>query len=234
VELLGAFAGHDPGFGLTRDVVAWFGEQISTVIERGVPVDRWLRLVRELANHPIRPRLPAAAAGPVTATMHATSVLEAVRDDRGLGQPDTFGQLYRIHAEADRNTRRLLERDVPARLAEARPLDQALTGCPAEISAAFGQLLAERLNAAQPDLGLARRLFAAICHPDVTGPALAQWLGGPFDQVGSWRRRDVIALGQLLEEDGLADAFQAWRDTHRGPLTRKLLGGVLRTQGEQL
>jgi hypothetical protein len=233
-ELLGAFAGHDRNFGLTPDVVAWFSEQISPVIEREVPVDRWLRLVRELADHPILPLLPAEVAGAIAVAAHATSLLDTARTDRAAGQPDPFRQLYRIHAEADRNTRRLLERDLPARLAEARPLDQALTGCPAEVTGAFGRLLADRLNAAQPDLGLAQQLFEAICHPDVTGPALAQWLSGPFEQVATWRRRDAIALGQMLEDDGLADAFKTWRDTHRGPLTRKLLGGVVRTQGEQL
>lgn len=233
-ELLGAFAGQDRNFGLMPDVVAWFSDQISAAIESELPVDRWLRLVRELAGHPILPLLPAEVAGPIAVAAQVASLLDAARTDRGADQPDPFRQLYRIYAETDGNTRRLLIRELPARLAEARPLDQVLSGCPPEVVAAFGQLLTERLNAAQPDLGLAQQLFVAINHPDVTGPALAQWLGGPFEQVGTWRRRDAIALGQRLEENGLADAFQAWRDTHRGPLTRKLLGGVLRTQGEQL
>ena len=232
-ELLGAVADSDPAAQPAAEVVAWFGTEIGAVIEHGASADRWLRLVRALTGHPILPRLPAEVTGPVAEANQAVSLLDAARDRGPRGDAEPFRRLYRIHAEAGQNTRRLVERALPAWLVLAQPLELALPGCPEEITVVFCQLLAERLNSLQPDLGLARRLFLAVCRPDLTGPSLAQWLDGAFGQVGNWRRRDVAALGQLLEQDGLGDAFQNWRGQHRGPLTRKLLGGTLRPQGEQ-
>ena len=54
-------------------------------------------------------------------------------------------------------------------------------------------------------------------------PVLTEWLAGAFEQVSKWRRRDLAALAQTFQGDDQR-AFQAWRDAHRGGLTRKLLG----------
>ena len=114
-------------------------------------------------------------------------------------------------------------------------MEEALRGCPEDVAAVLCLNLSERLAPLPADVGLARRTFVALAHPDVLAqPVLAEWLSGAFEQVTKWRRRDLAALGQTFEGDEqLARSFRAWRDAHRGALTRKLLGGGSRTPEEQ-
>jgi len=137
-----------------------------------------------------------------------------------------FPRLFGEFAAADPDTRRLLERELPRLLAEADPLEEALRGCPEDVAALLCLNLSERLAPLPADVGLARRTFAALSHPDMLAkPFLTERLASAFEQVSNWRRRDLAALGQTFEDDDrLARSFRAWRDAHRGTLTRKLLG----------
>ena len=105
---------------------------------------------------------------------------------------------------------------------------RALRGCPRPVAEAFCRKLDEGLAPTRPDVPLARRVFAAIAHPEAFGqPVLNEWLTASFEQVRRWRRRDLNALAQALEKDaGLAQSFRAWRDAHRRVLARKILGGA--------
>ena len=143
------------------------------------------------------------------------------------GDGDAFSRLFAEYAEADDNTRRLLERDLPPLLAQASPLASALRGCPAEVAVAFGRKLAERLAPLHPDVALAARVFAALMQPDVLArPSLAQPLAEAFEQVRGWRRRDLGALAEILGEEGeTARSFQTWRDARTGGLVRRLFRG---------
>lgn len=215
-------AGADPA----PDVVPWFGAEISAAPARGTTTDGWLRLAHALAGHRILPLLPEEGTGPARNAVRVLPLLDLAYRDGPHGRANVFRHLFGEYTAADEDTRRLLERKLPALLAEAHPLDKALRGCPEKVAVAFCLKLNERLAPLQADVGLARRVFVALCHPEVVDrPTLTKWLDAAFEQVSKWRHRDVTALGQVLAADGLAQSFQAWRDAHRGGLTRKLLGG---------
>jgi hypothetical protein len=129
----------------------------------------------------------------------------------------------------------LLRRELPVLLARTDRLDQALAGCPPEVAAPLGRKLRQRLAPLAPNIGLARRVYVAFTHWEAAGqPAVAGQLAIAFEEVSRWRRRDLIALGQAIADDGLAESFQAWRDGHRRVLTRKLLGGNPRPADDRL
>jgi GTPase-associated protein 1, N-terminal domain type 2/GTPase-associated protein 1, C-terminal domain/GTPase-associated protein 1, middle domain len=222
-ELLGALTDSDPP---APEVLDWFGAEIGALPARGTTTDDWLRLAQALTGHPVLPMLPEEPTRPVRNAVRILPLLDLAYRGGPQGSVVVFPRLFGEYTAADPDTRRLLEKELPALLGEADPLDEALRGCPKDVAAAFCLMLSERLSPLQADAGLARRTFAALAHPDVLAqPVLTEWLAGAFEQVSKWRRRDLAALGQAFEGDGqLAQSFQAWRDAHRGALTRKLLG----------
>jgi len=232
-ELLGALTDSEPP---APDVLDWFGAQIGAVPARGTTADDWLWLARALQDHPILPLLPEPATRPVRNAVRIVPLLDFAHQAGPRGSVGVFPRLFGEYTAADQDTRRLLERELPPLLAEADPLDKALRGCPKEVAAAFCLMLTERLTPLQADIGLARRTFTAIAHPDVLAqPVLTGWLAGVFEQVRRWRRRDLSTLGQSFEDDGaLAQSFQAWRDAHHSALTRRFRGGSPRPADDSL
>ena len=230
--LLGALTGPDPA---TPDVLDWLGAEIGAVPARGTTTDGWLRLAQALTGQPILEMLPEEAGRPVRNAVRILPLLDLAQRGGPQGSVAVFPRLFGEYTAADPDTRRLLERELPGLLAEADPLEEALRGCPKDVAAVLCLSLSERLAPLPADVGLARRTFVALAHPDVLAqPVLVEWLSGAFEQVTKWRRRDLAALGQTFEGDEqLARSFRAWRDAHRGALTRKLLGGSSRTPEEQ-
>jgi len=222
-ELLGAVAGPEPP---APDVLDWFGAEIGAVPARGTTTDSWLRLAQALTGQPITAMLPDEPTRPVRNAVRVLPLLDLAQRSGPQGSVAVFPRLFGEYAAADPDTRRLLDRELPTLLAEADPLEEALRGCPKDVAAALCVRLTERLAPPSADAGLARRTFAALTHPDMLAqPVLTEWLAGAFEQVSNWRRRDLAALGQTFEgDDRLARSFRAWRDAHRGTLTRKLLG----------
>jgi len=220
-ELLGAFT-EDPD----PDVLDWLGAEIGALAARPTTTDSWLRLAQALSGHPVLPLLPEEPTRAARNAVRVLPLLDLAYRGGPQGSLAVFPRLFGEYTAADPDTRRLLERELPRLLARADPLDEALRGCPKDVAAAFCLLLGERLSPLQADTGLARRAFVALARPDVLAqPTLTEWLAGAFEQVSKWRRRDLAALGQAIGDDGpLARAFQAWRDAHRGTLTRKLRG----------
>jgi len=219
-ELLGALT-DEPA----PDVLDWLGAEIGAVPARGTTTDGWLRLAQALNGHPILPMLPEEPTRPVRNAVRVLRLLDLAQRAGPQGSVAVFPRLFGEYGAADPDTRRLLERELPRLLAEADPLEEALRDCPKDVAAALCRRLAERLTPLPADVGLARRTFVAITHPDVLAqPVLVEWLAGVFEQVSRWRRRDLAALGQTFEDDDqLARSFRAWRDAHRGVLTRRLL-----------
>jgi hypothetical protein len=216
-ELLGAVT-DDPG------VLDWFGAEIGALPARGITTNGWLRLARALTGHPVLPMLPEEPTRPLRKAIRILPLLDLAYRGGPRASVAVFPRLFGEYTAADPDTRRLLDRELPKLLAGADPLDEALRGCPKDVAAAFCLMLSERLSPLQADSGLARRTFVALARPDVLAqPVLTEWLAGAFEQVSKWRRRDLAALAQTFQGDDQR-AFQAWRDAHRGGLTRKLLG----------
>ena len=221
-ELLGILT-DSPG----PDIVDWFAGEVRAIATHRTAVDDWVRLAEALSEHPILAMLPEDETRPVHCAMRVLPLLRRAYLAGPPGDADAFSRLFAEYAEADDNTRRLLERDLPPLLAQASPLASALRGCPAEVAVAFGRKLAERLAPLHPDVALAARVFAALMQPDVLArPSLAQPLAEAFEQVRGWRRRDLGALAEILGEEGeTARSFQTWRDARTGGLVRRLFRG---------
>ena len=233
-ELLGALANPDPG-PPAPDVLAWFETEIGAVPARGATTDSWLALAIALKDHQILPLLQEKATGPIRNTVRMLPLLDLAYRTGPDGGVDVFHRLFGEYAAADGDTRRLLRRELPVLLARTDRLDQALAGCPPEVAAPLGRKLRQRLAPLAPNIGLARRVYVAFTHWEAAGqPAVAGQLAIAFEEVSRWRRRDLIALGQAIADDGLAESFQAWRDGHRRVLTRKLLGGNPRPADDRL
>jgi hypothetical protein len=222
-ELLGILV--DPP---APDVLDWFVAEISAVSARGTTSDGWLGLAKALAGHPILAMLPQQETRSVRNTVRALPLLQRAYLDGRRGDVDVFAELFREYTTADGDTRRLLERDLPALLARASPLGRALRGCPEDLAAAFCRELQDWLAPIRADTALARRVFAALAHPDVLGqPALGERLTAAFEQVRRWRRHDLGTLAKAMENDAdLAQSFREWREARRGKLARKFLGGT--------
>jgi GTPase-associated protein 1, N-terminal domain type 2/GTPase-associated protein 1, middle domain len=224
-ELLGALT-DSPG----PDVITWLAAEIAGTAGHGTAAPGWHRLAMALAEHPVLPLLPEAEIRAVRTAARILPLLDQAALDGPGGEVTAFAALYQAWADADADagTRRLLERELPTRLARASPLAAALRGCPPAVAAAFGHELGGWLADTPADADLARRVFTAMLDPGVAAePALGGPLSAAFEQVRSWRRRDVSTLAQAWpEESTTAQAFRAWREVRRGPLARRLLGGA--------
>jgi GTPase-associated protein 1, N-terminal domain type 2/GTPase-associated protein 1, C-terminal domain/GTPase-associated protein 1, middle domain len=221
-ELLGILT-DPPG----PDIVDWFAGEVSAICTRGTNVDDWVTLAEALNEHPVLALLPEAETRSVHCAIRVVPLLRRAYLAGPPGDVNVFAQLFAEYAEADGNTRRLLERDVPALLAQASSLGSALPGCPEGVAVAFGQKVTDRLAPLHPDVALAARVFAALIRPDVRAqPRLTQSLAAAFDQVRRWRRQDLGALAGILDRDAeTAQSFQTWRDTHTGGRRRRLFRG---------
>ena len=144
-----------------------------------------------------------------------------------------FAGLFGAYAAVDAEGRRLLEARLPSLLAQAHPLRGALRDCPERVAAAFCHEVWGWLSPLRADVGLARRVFAALAPPDASWPpALTEGLLTAFERVLHWRRRDLGALVRDLEDDGLAQSFLDWRDAQRASTKRRLFGGNRRREEE--
>ena len=155
-ELLGILT-DSPGPG----IVDWFAGEVRAIATHRTTADDWVRLAEALSEHPILAMLPEDETRPVHCAMRVLPLLRRAYLAGPPGDADVFSRLFAEYAEADDNTRRLLERDLPPLLAQASPLASALRGCPGEVAVAFGHKLAERLAPLHPDVALAARVFAA-------------------------------------------------------------------------
>jgi GTPase-associated protein 1, N-terminal domain type 2/GTPase-associated protein 1, middle domain/GTPase-associated protein 1, C-terminal domain len=210
-ELLGLIADDLPA-----DAVTWLAAQVSIAAAYGEPDDAWYRLAEVAAGSPIRDALPgqdlqimrnAARAGPLLTLAHA-----------GNGDAGLFAKLFALHQTAnDGRVRGLLERELPALLAGAAPLGPALRGCPEGVALGFRAELESRLAAPEADIALAARVFTALADPGVaTQPILVGQLAAAVGPARAWRRRDLDALGHLLEGESQAgQQFEAWRGSIR-------------------
>ncbi len=190
-ELLGALT--DP---FAPDVTTWLAAEIAGTAGHGTAAPGWHRLATALADHPVLPLLPEAEIQAIRTSVRILPLLDQAALDGPGGAVAAFAALYQAWADADTDadagTRRLLERELPTRLARASPLAAALRGCPPAVAAAFGQELAGWLAATPADPDLARRVFTAMLDPGLAAePALSEPLSTAFEQVGRWRRRDV-------------------------------------------
>ena len=220
-ELLGALT--EPS---GPDVTAWLAAEIASAAGRGPASPGWHRLATALVEHPVLPMLPEAEIRAVRTAVRILPLLDQAALDGPAGEVAAFAALYQAWADGDADARRLLERELPTRLARASPLAAALRGCPPPVAEAFGQELGGWLAATPTDADLARRVFTAIADPDLTAePVLSDQLTAAFEQVRSWRRRDLGILAQAWPDDSrTAQAFRTWREARRGPLARRLLG----------
>jgi hypothetical protein len=223
-ELLGTLT-DPPG----PDVLDWFVAEIGAVSRRGTTGEEWLALAQALADHPILPMLPERETRAVRNAVRVLPLLNRARLDGPRGDGGVFAELFAEYRNADDDTRRLLERDLPPLLARASPLGAALRECPEDLATALGRELGAALAPGHADITLARRVFAALGDPEVRAQAaLSEQLAEAFEQVRDWHRRELGDLAHALEKnDELARSFREWREPpRRGGLVRKLRGGT--------
>jgi len=198
------------------DVLDWLTAEIGAIVARGMVDSGSLQLAIALAEHPILPLLPAAQQRALRDAAHVEPLLREADEAVARGDVTVFGSLYAAYAAVDGDGRRLLETQLPPLLVRAEPLGRALRGCPERVAAAFCQDLWASLSPLRADVGLARQVFAALTQPDVMRqPALADGLPVAFNRVLQWRRRDLGVLTRALEDDGLGQSFQDWREGQR-------------------
>lgn len=213
------------------DVLDWFIAEIGAIVARGALDGGSLQLARALADHLVLPLLPEADQQAMRDAAHVEPLLRQARPAVRRGDVTVFASLFTAYAAVDGDSRRLLERQLPPLLAEAEPLGTALRDCPEGVAAAFCRALLTWLEPLRTDVGLARRVFVALAQPDVARqPALAERLRAAFERVREWRRRDLDVLARTLENDGLGQSFQAWRDAQRGRRKGRLFGGQQRRE----
>jgi hypothetical protein len=213
------------------DVIGWLAAQFASVTARATAGDQWLRLAEALSCHPVLSLLPEQESRQAQAAAQLLALMGRARDGGPRGETGAFARLYREYQAADDGSRGLLDRELPAMLARARPLGPALHGCPAALMAAFCVALRYWLEPAGADVALARRVFAASRDPVLAAqPALGGQLMTAFEQVRRWNRRDLSVLARSMNDDpALAQSWQRWRKTPRGERPRWLLGGAGRS-----
>jgi GTPase-associated protein 1, N-terminal domain type 2/GTPase-associated protein 1, middle domain len=198
------------------DVLDWLAAEIGAIVARGMADSGSLQLAMALAEHPVLPLLPEAQRRALRDAAHVEPLLREADEAVRRGDVTVFGGLFAAYAAVDGDGRRLLETQLPPLLALAEPLGSALRGCPERVAAAFCQDLWAWLSPLRADVGLARRVFAALVQPDVMRqPALADGLPAAFNRVLQWRRRDLGVLTRALEDDGLGQSFRDWWDGQR-------------------
>jgi hypothetical protein len=222
-ELLGGVLADPP----PPDVLDWFTGQLTTVLPRGSSGDVWLGLARMLTGHQILALLPEQETGPVREALRVIPLLHQARLEGPDGNAAVFAELFGAYARAgEAETRALIERELPALLARARPLAAALHGCPGDLAAAFCRALHRWLAAEPPDITLARRVFIASGHPEVQAqPGLGEGLSAALEEIRHWDRHDLDDLAQSMDGRAeLAQSFRTWRKAGRGGWPRWLPG----------
>jgi hypothetical protein len=210
--LLGIFT-DPPG----PDVTGWFTAQLTSAGDCATVSNAWLSLAQALSGHPLLAMLPEQGSRQVEAMTRALPLLRQARDGGPRGETDALAQLYLEYLAAD-GPQGLLERELPATLARARPLGPALRDCPGALAAAFCLALRDWLNPSAADAALARQVFAASRDPLLAAqPALGEQLMTAFEPVRQWSRRDLGRLARSMDDDPeLAQSFHHWRKAARG------------------
>jgi GTPase-associated protein 1, N-terminal domain type 2/GTPase-associated protein 1, C-terminal domain/GTPase-associated protein 1, middle domain len=221
-ELLGILTDPSP-----PDVLDWFTAQLTTVPARATSSDEWLGLVRVLAGHQILGMLPEQEARPVRDALRVLPLLHQAGLEGPGGNAAVFAELSAEYTKAgEPQIQALLDREMPALLARARPLAGALHACPGHLAAAACRELGRRLAAEPADIPLARRVFSASGHPEVLAQqALGEELSAALEQVRYWSRHELDALAQSMEGHAeLVQSFRKWRKAGRGGRPRWRLG----------
>jgi hypothetical protein len=226
--LLGAVTGPP-----AADVLNWLSAQIGAAVARGMLDAGSRQLALALADHPVLPLLPERLQRAIKDAARVEPLLREAEVAVRRGDVTVFAGLYGAYAAVDAEGRRLLETRLPSLLAQAHPLRGALRDCPERVAVAFCHEVWGWLSPLRADVGLARRVFAALAPPDASWPpALTEGLLTAFERVLHWRRRDLGALVRDLEDDGLAQSFLDWRDAQRASTKRRLFGGNRRREEE--
>jgi GTPase-associated protein 1, N-terminal domain type 2/GTPase-associated protein 1, middle domain len=204
----------------------WFVQQIQAAAAHGTKNAGWLNLAQALASRSLLPLLPDKLAHVVQSTASA-ELKRRARSAVAYGDLRIFPELYARHATGDNRTRLSSARDLAMLLSRAEPLGTALRGCPVDVMEVFCAGLQAWLAPSRADARLAARVFTALADPHLQSqPELAHQLAAAFEQVNHWRRRELGNVGHFLSGNPLvAQQFQVWRESHRGGLARKLLGG---------
>jgi hypothetical protein len=209
------------------DIRDWFVRQIQAAATPRPKSTGWLTLAQALTSRSLLSLLPEKLAYVVRSTAAAEAKRQHARAAVNKGDLSIFPELYADHAAADDRARLSSARELAMLLYGAEPLGTALHGCPIDVMTVFCEGLEAWLAPSRPDGRLAARVFTALADPGLQArPELADQLKASFEQVRDWHRRDLGYLGNLLSGNpAVAQQFQAWRESHRGGLARKLLGG---------
>jgi GTPase-associated protein 1 len=211
----------------------WFVRQIQAAASHGTASEGWLTLARELTRHSLLPLLPDRLAATVQSTAAAEKKRHRVSSAMDRGDLGIFTELYAEYESAGGRARASTARDLAALLARADPLAVALRGCPVAVMEVFCEGLHDWLAPSRKDAMLAARVFTALLDPDLP-LELADPLAVAFEQVAEWGRRDLGFMGQILSsKPEIGKQFQAWRESARPGLARKLLGGFSRPAEER-
>ena len=219
-ELLGVMADlPDP------DVRDWFVRQIQAAAAQETRSAGWLNLALALTSRSLLQLLPDKLAQAVHATASAENKRRWANSAIDRGDLSVFADLYAEYEAAGDRSRLSSAEDLAVLLHRAEPLGAALRGCPPGVMAVFCEGLQSWLAPSRKDAKLAARVFAALTDPDLQ-PELADQLAAAFEQVRDWHRRGLGQIGHFLSgKPEVAKQYQAWRESQRGGLARKLLGG---------
>jgi hypothetical protein len=221
-DLLGIMADFpDP------DMRYWFERQIRAAAAQGTRSAGWLKLAQALTDRSLLPQLPEKLAQVVRSTTSAEQKRRWASSAVDRGDLSVFADLYADYAATDDSARFSSARDLAELLYRAEPLSTALRGCPADVMTLFCQGLQSWLASSRKDAMLAARVFTALADPGLQArPELLNQLAAAFEQVRDWHRRDLGHIRHFLSENPeAAKLFQAWRESQRGGLARKLRGG---------
>ena len=208
------------------DVRDWFVGQIRAAA-RTTTSRAWLQLALALTSRSLLSLLPDELAHVVQSTVSAEAKWRRASRAVSRGDLNAFPELYADHQAVDAISG-VSARDLAQLLARAEPLAVALRGCPPDVMAVFCEELRGWLGPSRPDPRLAARVFTALADPELQArPDLANQLKAAFEQVHDWPRRELSYIGSHLLSGNptVARQFKQWRESHRGGLARKLLGG---------
>ena len=221
-EMLGVLAERpDP------DIRHWFVSQIQAAADQGTRSTAWLQLALTLASRSLLSVLPDELAHVVESTVSGETKRRRARRAMARGDLSIFGKLYADHQAANASARDSSARDLARLLVRAEPLAAALDGCPPDVMAVFCAALPGWLDPSRPDPRLAARVFTALADPALQAqPELVHQLTVAAEPVREWSRGDLAFVKRLLSANPAAERqFRKWRESHRGGLARKLLGG---------
>jgi hypothetical protein len=210
-----------------RDVRHWFLTQIEAAAARGTRSTAWLQLALAITSRSLLSLLPDELADVVQRTVSVETKRRRASRAVDRGDLSPFGELYAYHRTADASARDSSAGNLARLLARAEPLAVALRGCPPDVMAVFCERLRAWLDPSLRDHRLAARVFTALADPELQArPELADQLTVAVEPVHDWGRRELSFVKRLLSGNPAAERhFQKWRESHRGGLARKLLGG---------